>query len=55
MMNMKTRKIKSITETCIYCIGYSTMGFLLLTLGFALTVAFCHLFGLDTSWASNIL
>lgn len=51
---MKTINRKGAIETCAYCVGYSTMGIALITLGFGLTVAFCHLFGFDTAWACEI-
>lgn len=54
-MNMKTKKIKRTAELCLWCLGNGAIGLLLLTLLFAFTVAFCHIFGLETSWANNIL
>ncbi len=55
MENMKTKKIKRTAELCLWCLGNGAIGFLLATLGFAFAVAFCHIFGLDTSWANYIL
>jgi|13_taG_2_1085334.scaffolds.fasta_scaffold02122_7 hypothetical protein len=55
MENMKTKKIKRTAELCLWCLGNGAIGFLLATLGFAFAVAFCHIFGLDTSWANSIL
>ncbi len=51
---MKTINRKGAIETCAYCIGYSTIGALVITLAFGLTVTLCHLFGFDTTWACEI-
>lgn len=55
--NNKLREMKRLRKTtafCLWCIGHGAIGFLLLTLGFAFAVAFCQIFGLDTSWANAI-
>lgn len=51
---MKARKIKRTTEICMLCIGYTIMGGMLFTLILGLSIAFCHLVGLDTTWANSI-
>ncbi len=51
---LKKRALLRTAEWCAVCIANGVIGFLFLTLGFALAVAFCHIFGLDTHWAANL-
>ncbi len=51
---LKKRALLRTAEWCVLCVANGVIGFLFLTLGFALAVAFCHIFGLDTQWAANL-
>lgn len=51
---LKKKRLMRLAEWCVLCVANGVIGFLFLTLGFAMAVAFCHIWGLDTQWAANI-
>jgi len=55
MKRMTKTTITRWAELAVWGIANAILGLLVCCIGFAMAVAFCHVVGLDTSWAQGIL